>query len=209
MKLRQWITVVGLLALVVATIVGLFVTDSAPPAVLERHAKTAAQGAPFVDLKPLQTARRLAGLASTPEEQDFAHQALRLSDYVVDLTCADTHREATEHPPAPTPEQRELSARAAKAQAVVKADQDQITHLTHQVAAAPESAKEEAQDQLDVAKAQIELDQDELDDANEDLQRAGGNAQGQIRHLLKEHEAGHADAIPTPTSGPDAEYQAH
>jgi len=208
MKLRQWITVVGLLALVVATIVGLFLTDSAPRAVLERHAKSAVQAAPAVDPKPLQTARKLAALASTPEEQDFAHQALRLSDHVLDLVFADALREATEHPPAPTAEQRELTARAVKAQTIVKADQDQIAHLTHQVAAAPESAKEEPQDQLDVAKAQLELDQDELDDANEDLQRAGGNAQGKIQHLLQEHEAGHVDAIPAPTSGSDAEYQA-
>jgi small-conductance mechanosensitive channel len=208
MKFRQWITMVALLALVVATIIGLFLTGSGPPVLIERHSKTAAAPEPVVDQKPLQTARKLAALASTPEEQDYVHQALRLSDYVVDLTFADALREATEHPPAPTPEQRELSARAAKAQAVVKADQDQLTHLTHQVAAAPESAKEEAQDQLDVAMAQIELDQDELDDANEDLQRAGGNAQGKIQHLLQEHEAGHADAIPAGTSGADAEYQA-
>jgi small-conductance mechanosensitive channel len=209
MKLRQWITMVALLALVVATIAGLFLTDSAPPVVLEHRAKSATQTAPLVDQKPLQTARKLAALASTPEEQDFAHQALRLSDYVVDLAFADALREATEHPPAPTPEQRELTARAAKAQAIVKADQEQIAHLTHQVAAASESAKEELQDQLDVAKAQLELDQDELDDANEDLQRAGGNAQGKIQHLLQEHDAGHGDAIPVATSGPDAEYQAN
>jgi small-conductance mechanosensitive channel len=208
MKLRQWITMVALLALVVATVVGLLLTGSTPPELLEHHGKTAAQAAPVVDQKPLQNARKLAALASTPEEQDFAHQALRLSDYVVDLTFADALREATEHPPAPTPEQRELTARAANAQVVVKADQDQIAHLTHQVAAAPESTKEEAQDQLDVAKAQVELDQDELDDANEDLQRAGGNAQGQIQHLLQEHEAGHGDAIQVVSSGADAEYQA-
>jgi small-conductance mechanosensitive channel len=208
MKLRQWITMVALLALVVATVVGLLLTDSAPPVVIERHAKTAIQTAPAVDQKSLETARKLAALAATAEEQDLAHQALRLSDYEVDLAFADALREATEHPPAPTTEQRELSARAAKAQAVVKADQEQIAHLTHQVAAAPESAKEEAQDQLDVAKAQLELDQDELDDANEDLQRAGGNAQGKIQRLLQQHEAGHADAIPVATSGTDAEYQA-
>jgi small-conductance mechanosensitive channel len=209
MKLRQWITVVALLALVVATIVGLFLTDGAQSVLPARTAKNAPRVAPpVVDQKPLQTARQLAARASTPAEQDFVHQALRLSDYVVDLAFADALREATEHPPAATAEQRELSTRAAKAQAVVKNSQDLIAHLTHQVAAAPESAKEDLQDQLDVAKAQLELDQDELDDANEDLQRAGGNPQGQIQHLLQEHEAGHADVAPAPTSGGDAEYQA-
>ena len=209
MNIRHWITLVALLVLVVGTVVGVLVTDStAPPTLLERHTKTPAQTTPVVDQKPVQTARKLAALASTPEEQDFVHQALRLSDYEVDLAFAGALREATEHPPAPTAEQRELTTRAARAQSVVKTDQEQIAHLTHQVAVAPDSGKEELQDQIDVAKAQLELDQDELDDANEDLQRAGGNPQGKIQRLLREHDAGHADAVPTAHSGADAEYQA-
>jgi small-conductance mechanosensitive channel len=208
MNIRHWITLIALLVLVIGTIFGVLLTDSAPPELLEHHAKTAAQTTPVVDQKPVQTARTLAALASSPEEQDFAHQALRLSDYEVDLAFADALREATEHPPTPTTEQRELTTRAAKAQSVVKNDQDQIAHLTHQLAAAPDSAKEDIQDQLDVAKAQLELDQDELDDANEDLQRAGGNAQGKIQRLLQEHEAGHADAISQAHAGADTDYQA-
>jgi small-conductance mechanosensitive channel len=208
MNIRHWITLIALLVLVGGTIFGVLLTDSAPPELLEHHAKTAAQTTPVVDQKPVQTARALAALASTPEEQDYAHQALRLSDYEVDLAFADALREATEHPPSPTAEQRELTTRVAKAQAVVKNDQDQIAHLTHQLAASPDRAKEDVQDRLDVAKAQLELAQDELDDANEDLQRAGGNAQGKIQRLLQEHEAGHADAIPQAHSGSDADYQA-
>src|SRR5579864_2583172 len=206
MKARQWIAVAGLLALVVATVIGLFMTEGAQTVLPVRLKKPVGQAAPAVDQRPLQTARKLALLASTPEEQDFAHEAMRLSDYEVDLAFADALREATEHPPAPTAEQRELTARAAKAQGVVKNDQDQIARLTHQVAAAPDSGKEDIQDQLDVAKAQLELDQDELDHANEDLQRAGGNPQEKIQLLLREHEAGHADALPQAHSGADAEF---
>jgi small-conductance mechanosensitive channel len=210
MKLGHRITVVALLVLVVATIVGVFLTDSGQPVLTEHLGKNAVPPtAPVVDQKPVQNAKRLAALASTPEEQDFVHQALRLSDYEVDVAFADALREAKEHPPTPTAEQRELTTRASKAQAVVKSDQEQIAHLTHQLAAAPDSAKEDIQDQLDVTKAQLELDQDELDDASEDLQRVGGNAQGKIQRLLQEHEAGHADAVPPPNSGADAEYQAH
>src|SRR5215472_11409523 len=108
MNFRHWITLVALLVLVIGTIFGVLLTDSAPPEILERHPRTAAQTTPVVDQKPVQTARTLAALASTPEEQDFAHQALRLSDYEVDLAFADALREATEHPPTPTAEQREL-----------------------------------------------------------------------------------------------------
>jgi small-conductance mechanosensitive channel len=209
MKAREWIAVGGMVALVAAAVIGLLLTGNTVPIRPERDSKNAPQPtSPVVDQKPLQTARRLAGLASTPEEQQFVHQALRLADYEVDLAFADALREATEHPPAPTPEQRGLSARATRAQAVVKNDQEQVAHLTHVLAAANEGAKEDLQDQLDVAKAQLELDQDELDDANEDLQRAGGNPQGKIQRLLQEHEAGHADAAPSPTIGADAEYQA-
>jgi small-conductance mechanosensitive channel len=189
MKARQWIAVAGLMALVVATVIGLFMTEGAQTVLPVRLKKPSAQAAPAVDQRPLQTARKLALLASTPEEQDFAHEAMRLSDYEVDLAFADALREATEHPPAPTAEQRELTARAGKADAVVKTDKDLITRLTRQLATASESAKEDFSDQLEVAKAQLELDQDELDDAKEDLARAGGNPQAKIQRLLQEHEA--------------------
>jgi small-conductance mechanosensitive channel len=211
MKVRQWITGVALLGLVVATIIGLFLTDNAQPVLPKRTATNTPPATPVVDQKPLQTARKVAALASTPEEQNLAHEALRLSDYEVDLAFADALRETTEHPAAPTPEQRELTTRAAKAESVVKSDQDLIARLTRQLKATAESAKEDIEDQLEVAKAQLELDQDELDDAKEDLSRAGGNPQGQTQHLLQEHEAGsHGDAAAT-TSTPasDAEYQTH
>jgi small-conductance mechanosensitive channel len=198
MKARQWIAVAGLMALVVATVIGLFMTEGAQTVLPVRLKKPSAQAAPAVDQRPLQTARKLALLASTPEEQDFAHEAMRLSDYEVDLAFADALREATEHPPAPTAEQRELTARAGKADAVVKTDKDLITRLTRQLATASESAKEDFSDQLEVAKAQLELDQDELDDAKEDLARAGGNPQAKIQRLLQEHEAAsHNDGAPS------------
>jgi len=211
MKARQWIALVGLLGLIIATGIGLFLTEGAQT-VLPVRKKPVAQAAPAVDQRPLQTARKLALLASTPEEQDFAHEALRLSDYEVDLAFADALREATEHPPAPTAERRELTARAGKADAVVKADKDLITRLTRQLVTASESAKEDFSDQLEVAKAQLELDQDELDDAKEDLARAGGNPQAKIQRLLQEHEAA-SHNHGAPSSGAitpeNTDYQSH
>jgi len=214
MKPRQKITVIALLVLVASSIIGLFLTsDTGPTASAKIARNSSSQQAPGVDQKPLQTAHNLAILASTPEEQEFAHEALRLADYEVDLAFSDALREATEHPPAPTAEQRDLSARVAKADEVVKNDQDGIARLTRQLAPATGTAKETFQDRLDVLKAQLELDQDELDDAKEDLQRAGGNPQGKIQHLLDEHNAAHSDAVPTgasrsSASSPDFSYQA-
>ena len=210
MKARQWITVSGLLVLILAAIVGVFMTEGAQTVLLSRSTKTAKQPA-LVDQRPLQTARKLAALASTGEERDLAHEALRLADYEVDLALADALREAKEHPPELTAEQRELMARNFKAETVVKTDQELITRLTRQLAATPESNKDEVQDQLDVAKAQMELDQDELDDAKQDMLRAGGNPQGKIQQLLQEHDAvAHTDATSAnASSNSDNEYQAH
>src|ERR1700750_1942178 len=123
MKLRHWITAVALLLLVIATVVGLFLTASMQTVLPNRAAKKTQQPA-IVDQRPLQTARKLSALAASPEERDFARQALRLADYEVDLAFADALREATEHPPTPTTEQREMMARRFKAESLVKADQD-------------------------------------------------------------------------------------
>jgi hypothetical protein len=65
MKVRQWITGVALLGLVVATIISLFLTDNAQTVFPNRTATDTPQAAPVVDQKPLQTARKLAALAST------------------------------------------------------------------------------------------------------------------------------------------------
>ncbi|MGC2196432.1 MAG: mechanosensitive ion channel domain-containing protein [Terriglobales bacterium] len=210
MKVRQWITMVALLVLVIATAVGLFLTDTGQTVLPSRLSRNGGKQAAIVDQRPLQTARKLGTLASTPEERDLAHEALRVADYEVDLAFADALREAREHPPAPTPEQRALMVRNFKGEAVVKTDQDLIARLTRQLASAAEAVKDDIQDQVDVAKAQLELDQDELDDAKEDLLRAGGNPQGKIQQLLQEHEAGaHADAVSTNVAaGADADYQA-
>jgi small-conductance mechanosensitive channel len=210
-KARPWITVITLLLLVIAVVAGLWVTSGTTSSpVLHATRKSAQNAAPIVDQKSLQTARKLAALASTPDEQEYSREAARLADYGVDLAFAGALREATEHPPAPTEEQRELATRDTKAEAVVKADKDLIARLTRQIATAKETAKEDLQDQLDVAKAQMELDQDELDDAQEDLLRAGGNPRARIQQLLQEHEAGnHTDATGTSPSNADSGYLDH
>jgi small-conductance mechanosensitive channel len=201
-NVRQAMITVTLLALVIAVFIGLWMTGTASSSQPAAHkTRQPAQNTSVVDQKPLQTARKLAALASSHDEQDYAREAVRLADFGVDLAFAGALREATEHPPAPTEEQRELAAREAKAEGVVKADKDLVTRLTRQLANAKEAAKEDLQDQLDVAKAQMELDQDELDDAQEDLLRAGGNPRARIQLLLQEHEsANHSDSTPAGSS---------
>jgi small-conductance mechanosensitive channel len=211
LKAREWIGVIALLALVVATIAGLVLTSNPATApVLTKNAHNAAAPTePLVDQKPLQTARALAPLAATPEAQNYAHEALKLADYEVDLAFADALRDAAAHPPQMTPELRDLTTRITQSEAVLKASQDRVAALTKQLAAASERDHDSIEDQLDIAKAQLELDQDELDDAKEDLVRAGGNPSAKIQRLQEEHEAGHTTPAAAGTApGAELDYQA-
>ncbi len=202
MKLRHFITAFALLVLVATAIAGLVWTrpsaalpeadeSAATPAGKKLLSRTqSANEKPLVDQRPLQTARRMAALATTPEELRLAHEAEKVGDHEVDLAFADALRTAASHPPKLTAEAKETAARKSKAEAAVQADQETVALLTRKLAAAGEKQKDNLQDQLDVAKAQLELDQDELDDASEDLERAGGDPQAKIRQLQQEHEAG-------------------
>jgi small-conductance mechanosensitive channel len=220
MKVRQWITAIVLLLLVAAAIVGLVWTReraapneeaAATPGKKPAGHKVAAPQHPLVDQRPLQTARRMAAMAGTPEEQALAHQAEKVGDHEVDLAFFDSLRTAEENPPPLSPEAKEIADRRAKAELTLKEDQENIALLTRKLVAAPESQKDNLQDQIDVAKAQMDLDQDELDDAAEDLEQAGGDPQAKIKRLQAEHEAGdHNVAAPGSAVNPhEQDYQTH
>jgi small-conductance mechanosensitive channel len=221
MKVRQWITAIVLLLLVVAAIGGMVWTRQVPAAneetsatptgkVLGRKAPVAQH--PLVDQRPLQTARRMTAIAGTPEEQTLAHEAEKVGDREVDLAFYDALRTAEENPPPLSPEAKQLSDRKNKAEQALKEDQEGIVLLTRKLTSAAESQKDNLQDQLDVAKAQMDLDQDEVDDASEDLEQAGGDPQSKIKRLKAEHDAG--DHAPTAAAGSavnphEQDYQTH
>jgi small-conductance mechanosensitive channel len=156
----------------------------------------------LVDQSPLKTAQQLAPLASTPDERTLAQEALRISDYEVDLAFDTALREARLHPPELTPETKEITDRLQKAQRLLNEDQDRVKQSTNQLAKAPESKKAAIQVDLVQAQADLELDQDEVDDAKEDLIRAGGDLTDRIEALRKEHEEtthGTSSALSTST----------
>ena len=150
---------------------------------------TNSQGQPLVDQSALATAQRLAKTPTTPAEQPFAQEALRLGDKEMDLAFATAVREAAEHPPALSAEAKQIEAKLQKAENAVDADKAQVTQLTAAEDKATGSRKDTLDDQLDLAKAQLELDQDEVDDAKQDLIAAGGDPQGRIQTMVEEHEA--------------------
>jgi small-conductance mechanosensitive channel len=222
MKPKQWITGIVLLLLVAAAIVGMVWTrDLGQPAESEeagktpasqRVAKSASQAQrPLVDLRPLQTARRVSALAATPEEQRLAHEATKVGDHEVDLAFFDALRTAEETPPKLSPEAKQLLDRKNKRQQAIAEDQANIALLTRKLAAAPPKQKDNVQDQFDVAKAQAELDQDELDDAAEALEQAGGDPQAKIKRLQAQHEASDHEQTQTGSAVNPHEqgYQAH
>ncbi len=199
MKLRQWITAIVLVLLVAATVAGLLWTRELPPpsddaAATPGHRllgrKAPAPRRQLVDLRPLQTAQRMAALAGTQEEQALAHDAEKVADHEVDLAFYDALRRVQETPAKLSPEAKEIADRKAKAEQAFKDDQENVKLLTRKLATAPESQKDNLEDQLDVAKAQLELNQDEFDDASEDLEQAGGDPESKIKRLQEQHEAG-------------------
>ena len=143
--------------------------------------KSAAADQPLVDAGVLRTAINLAPLAATPDEQGQAHEAWRLADHELDLTFAAALREAEAQAVAALPASgplRQLSDRISGLKTGVEADKKRVQGLG-----------KDAGDALDLAQAQLDLDQDELDDAQQDLARQGGDKRARLQRLLQEHEA--------------------
>ena len=213
MKTCQWLIILGLLILVILAITGLVTTRGSnvvmAPSGSAATPNTASDQNTLVDQRPLQTARRMAALASTADEQRIAQDVLRVADHEVDLAFADALRDATQHPSQLSAEARQVDARLTKAEAAVKADQDGIAVLTKKLTGASEAQQDNLNQQIDIVKAQLELDQDEVDDARADLNRAGGNKQDRIQRLMDEHEATHTEAAtakaPQPANNPSAD----
>lgn len=220
MKIRHWITAIVLLLLVAAAIVGLLWTRELPAPNEDASAtpnkrvlgrKPPATQHPLVDQRPLQTARRMAQWAGTAEEQALAHEAEKVGDHEVDLAFFDTLRTAEENPLALSPEAKGIAERKKKAELALKEDQENIALLTRKLGAAPDAQRDNLQDQIDVAKAQMDLDQDEVDDAAEDLEQAGGDPQAKIKRLQAEHEAAdhNAETAGSAVNPQEQDYQKH
>jgi hypothetical protein len=205
MRKRQEIAAFILVALLVVAAYGLFRTSqpSQATAINAPDRNSAAQGG-VVDQSPLATAQRLAALASGEDEQPFAQEALRLADHEVDLAFASALRNAAQHPPVLSTEARELQTRMLQGQSALDNDKERVTRLTAEEAKAEGTKKIALADELEIAKAQQELDQDEVDDAKQDLIRAGGDPQGRIQAMVQEHEAAthETPALSAIASGP-------
>ena len=150
----------------------------------------------LVDLRPWQTAETLASLAVTAEEADFAHEAERLADHEVDQAFASALRQASGQVQnrTLTGEALALSQSVAQIEQLVKEDQALVGSLTPKSTSPAGPAKEGAQpvandDDLEIAKAQLGLDSDQLTETQQELDRVTGDNRTQIQGELTAHEA--------------------
>ena len=193
MKPTQRILLIVVAGLLVATGVGLVLTsDWGSRAVpLGRNQPHAAESP--VDMHQMQTAMALAPLAATSDEQDRARDALRMADHEVDFEFAAALYQAASQNVPSTPAIRAILERIARAERSVAELQSEVDRLTKLEAAAKGSQKDALDQQLDLAKARQELNEDELADANQDLEDAGGDPKGRIQRIVQEHNSAQQD----------------
>ncbi len=186
MRIAQKIATAVLVAGLGATIYGIVRSGESANAATTK-AKKAAAGQ-LVDQSALATARQLAQLADTPDEQAIAKEALTLGDRELDLAFDIALREADAHPPVLSKDAEEIQARLQQAQKLQQTLRAQITQLTAEAAKASGSRKDELGEQLDLAKSSLDLADNEVEDAEGDLAEAGGNRRGRIAQLKQSHE---------------------
>lgn len=141
-----------------------------------------------VDQKPLLTAQSLAQLPTSADELPFAKQALQVADQEMDLAFATALLDATEHPPALSAEAKQIQARLQRAEDGLASTQSQVNELTVEDSKASATQKDALDNRLELAKATLELRQDQVDDAKQDLIRAGGDPEDRIQTMVQEHQ---------------------
>jgi small-conductance mechanosensitive channel len=143
----------------------------------------------IVDQRPWQTAATLATLAVSTEERELAREAERLADHEVDQAFSQSLRQASAETRELKGEALTLQRRVTELQQTVKEDQARIAALTAQGGLAADGNTGSAGDDLNVAKAQLGLDQNELSDSMEDLTRESGDQRVKIQQELSSREA--------------------
>ena len=190
MKSLRWITIVVLLLLVVGAGIAYVLTTN-PSEPVQPAANTQTQ---LVDQTPVRTARQVFPLAITAEERRLAQEAARIADHEVDLAFAEALRDAMAHPVEVDAKNEQLQLRIQMAQSTLDYENSHLDELKKKLPVAKPGEQEPLQEQIDLLDAQRALDEDELEDARQDLIRAGGNPEGKMQRLRAEHEAsGHGE----------------
>ena len=153
-----------------------------------------------VDQSFYATARNLAGLAATPQEQQYAVLAMRAADYELDQSFATAIRRSLSRRLTLTPEAATALRHASELKQAIRADEAGVSAASGEQMDDAES--EDTSGRLRVAQAQLALDQDELDNVQQDLSRLGGNQQTEVQQAFDQHRSieGQAAALPKNTA---------
>ena len=142
----------------------------------------------IVDQRPWQTAATLAALAQSSEERELARDAERLADHEIDQAFSQSLRHASLEKPNLSGKALALQQRVTELQETIKNDQTRIGSLSAGARTKSVAAVSNASD-LEIAKAQLGLDQNELDDSIEDLARESGDQRGKLQQELAARQA--------------------
>src|SRR5262245_59697967 len=142
----------------------------------------------IVDQRPWQTAATLAPLAQSAEERELAREAERLADHEVDQAFSQSLRQASLEKPILSGKALALQQRVTELHETIKSDEARIASLSARKGPRPAGAISNDND-LEIAKAQLGLDQNELDDAVEDLARESGDQRVKLQQELAERQA--------------------
>src|SRR6202045_1683761 len=203
MSALQKVAAAVLVMLLAAVAYGLWTTSPAASSVRAQRAAakaSAASAMPVIDQNTYLTAKRLARLATTTEEQSLAQSAVQLADHELDLAFSGAIRHIEAHPPVLSPEAAQIQEHLLSAQKEQDSDAQEVKRLTAVLAQAAEAAKPAIQDRLQLAQSQLELAQDEVQEANNDLLQAGGNVHQRIQMMQEEHDATERNAAATPAA---------
>ncbi len=145
----------------------------------------------IVDQRPWQTAATLAELAESAEERESAREAERLADHEVNQAFSQSLRQANLAATQLTGPALTLQQRVIELQKTVAEDRARVETLsaTNGQTARAGSGDTTTQNDLDVAKAQLGLDENELSDLQESLARESGDQRIKLQQELSAREA--------------------
>ena len=193
MNRARLVIVLMLLILLAVTLAGTFLTRGVMTYLPFLQARTGNWTGAYVphgvvDQRPWQTAATLAALAQSAEENELAREAERLADHEVDQAFSQSLRQASLSKPNLSGKALALQQRVDELEETIKNDQARIASLSAGAGTRTAGAVSDGSD-LEIAKTQLGLDQNELSDSIEDLARESGDQRVKLQQELAARQA--------------------
>jgi small-conductance mechanosensitive channel len=192
MNRTSMLAVLVILAALITTLIGAFMTRGVMAYLPFLQAKKGDWTGAYVplgivDQRPWQTAAALTVLAQSAEEKELAREAERLADHEVDQAFSQSLRQVSLDKPKLSSKALALQQRITELEKTIKSDEARIASLGEASATKP-GATSNVSD-IEVAKAQLGLDQNELNDLREDLARETGEQRVKLQQELVARQA--------------------